>query len=75
MNIKVCGITQFKQLQQLDGLNIAYAGIIFEKNSNKIMELNSLFFPVHMISENHQNNYPIKQFSHSDMLYVPRPDG
>lgn len=33
MNIKVCGITQFKQLQQLDGLNIAYAGIIFEKNS------------------------------------------
>ncbi len=33
MNIKVCGITQFKQLQQLDGLNIAYAGIIFEKKS------------------------------------------
>ncbi len=33
MNIKVCGITQFKQLQQLDGLNIDYAGIIFVKDS------------------------------------------
>jgi phosphoribosylanthranilate isomerase len=33
MNIKVCGITQFKQLQQLDGLNVDYAGIIFVKDS------------------------------------------
>jgi phosphoribosylanthranilate isomerase len=33
MNIKVCGITQLKQLQQLDGLNIEYAGIIFVKDS------------------------------------------
>lgn len=33
MNIKVCGITQFKQLQQLDGLNIEYAGMIFVKDS------------------------------------------
>jgi phosphoribosylanthranilate isomerase len=33
MNIKVCGITQLKQLQQLDGLEISFAGIIFDKNS------------------------------------------
>jgi phosphoribosylanthranilate isomerase len=33
MNIKVCGITQFKQLQQLDGLNIDFAGLIFVKDS------------------------------------------
>ena len=33
MNIKVCGITQLKQLQQLDKLNIEYAGFIFFKGS------------------------------------------
>ncbi len=33
MNIKVCGITQLKQLQQLEGLNIDFAGLIFHKNS------------------------------------------
>lgn len=33
MNIKVCGITQLKQLQQLDGLNIPFAGLIFHKES------------------------------------------
>ena len=33
MNIKVCGITQLKQLQQLDGLNIDFAGLIFYKDS------------------------------------------
>ncbi|MBI3882755.1 MAG: phosphoribosylanthranilate isomerase [Sphingobacteriales bacterium] len=33
MNIKVCGITQLKQLQQLDGLNIDFAGFIFHKDS------------------------------------------
>lgn len=33
MNIKVCGITQVKQLQQLDGLDIAFAGLIFHKDS------------------------------------------
>lgn len=33
MNIKVCGITQIKQLQQLDKLNIDYAGFIFFKDS------------------------------------------
>ncbi len=33
MNIKVCGITQLKQLQQLDGLNIDFAGLIFHKDS------------------------------------------
>ena len=33
MNIKVCGITQLKQLQQLDGLNIGFSGLIFYKDS------------------------------------------
>jgi len=33
MNIKVCGITSVKQLQQLEGLNIDFAGFIFDKNS------------------------------------------
>jgi phosphoribosylanthranilate isomerase len=33
MNIKVCGITQLKQLQQLDGLDIDFAGMIFYKDS------------------------------------------
>jgi phosphoribosylanthranilate isomerase len=33
MNLKVCGITQLKQLQQLDALNVAYAGFIFHKAS------------------------------------------
>ena len=33
MNIKVCGITSLKQLKQLDGLNIDYAGFIFHKDS------------------------------------------
>ena len=37
MNIKVCGITQLKQLQQLDGLNIDFAGLIFEKNSPRFL--------------------------------------
>lgn len=33
MKIKVCGITQLKQLQQLDSLDIDYAGFIFCKDS------------------------------------------
>ncbi|MEO7924983.1 MAG: phosphoribosylanthranilate isomerase [Chitinophagaceae bacterium] len=33
MNIKVCGITEMKQLQQLDGLDIDFAGLIFVKDS------------------------------------------
>src|SRR6187551_3725409 len=33
MNIKVCGITSLKQLQQLDGLDIDFAGMIFYKES------------------------------------------
>lgn len=37
MNIKVCGITQFKQLQQLEALNIDYAGLIFYKDSPRFM--------------------------------------
>jgi phosphoribosylanthranilate isomerase len=37
MNIKVCGITQLKQLQQLEALNIDYAGLIFYKDSSRYM--------------------------------------
>lgn len=37
MNIKVCGITQIKQLQQLEALNIDYAGLIFYKDSPRYM--------------------------------------
>ena len=33
MNIKVCGITEMKQLQQLDGLDIDFAGLIFYPES------------------------------------------
>jgi phosphoribosylanthranilate isomerase len=33
MNIKVCGITTLKQLQQLDGLNIDFAGLNFYEPS------------------------------------------
>ena len=33
MNIKVCGLTQLKQIQQLDALNVAFAGLIFHKDS------------------------------------------
>ena len=33
MNIKVCGITQLKQLQQLEGLGIEFAGFVFVKDS------------------------------------------
>ena len=37
MRVKVCGITQLKQLQQLDGLNIEFAGLIFVKDSPRYM--------------------------------------
>ena len=37
MNIKVCGITQLKQMQQLEGLNIDFAGLIFYKDSPRYM--------------------------------------
>ncbi len=37
MNIKVCGITQLKQLQQLDGLNIDFAGLDFQKDSIRFL--------------------------------------
>jgi phosphoribosylanthranilate isomerase len=37
MNIKVCGITQFRQLQQLEALNVDYAGLIFYKDSSRYM--------------------------------------
>lgn len=38
MNIKVCGINSFKQLQQLDGLNVDFAGLIFAKDSPRYVE-------------------------------------
>ncbi len=37
MNIKVCGITTLKQVQQLDGLDIDFAGFIFYKVSPRYM--------------------------------------
>jgi phosphoribosylanthranilate isomerase len=37
MNIKVCGITQLKQLQQLDKLGIDFAGLIFHKDSPRFV--------------------------------------
>ena len=38
MNIKVCGITQLKQLQQLDGLNIDFPGLNFYKDSTRYLD-------------------------------------
>lgn len=38
MNIKVCGITQLKQLQQLDGLDVDFAGMVFHKDSPRNAE-------------------------------------
>ena len=38
MNIKVCGITQLKQLQQLDGLSIDFAGLDFQKDSLRYVD-------------------------------------
>jgi phosphoribosylanthranilate isomerase len=38
MNIKVCGVNSFKQLQQLDGLNVDFAGLIFVKDSPRYIE-------------------------------------
>lgn len=37
MNIKVCGITDMKQLQQLDGLDIDFAGLIFYPGSPRFV--------------------------------------
>ena len=37
MNIKVCGITEIKQLNQLEGLDIDFAGLIFYKESPRYM--------------------------------------
>lgn len=37
MNIKVCGITQLKQLQQLDKLGIDFAGLIFHQASPRFV--------------------------------------
>ena len=38
MNIKVCGITQVKQVQQLEGLNIDFVGFIFDKKTPRYVE-------------------------------------
>jgi phosphoribosylanthranilate isomerase len=38
MNIKVCGITQLKQVQQLEGLDIDFVGFIFDKDSPRYVE-------------------------------------
>lgn len=38
MNIKVCGMTQLKQVQQLEGLDIDFVGFIFDKNSLRYVE-------------------------------------
>ncbi len=35
MNIKVSGITTIKQLNQLDGLNVEYAGLVFYEQSTR----------------------------------------
>lgn len=37
MNIKVCGITQLKQLKQLDALDVEFAGLNFSKSSKRYM--------------------------------------
>lgn len=37
MNIKVCGITSIKQLQQLDGLDVDFAGLIFYPDSPRFI--------------------------------------
>jgi phosphoribosylanthranilate isomerase len=37
MNTKVCGITTVKQLQQLDGLDVDFAGLIFYKDSPRFV--------------------------------------
>jgi phosphoribosylanthranilate isomerase len=42
MNIKVCGITQLKQLQQLDALDIDFVGLNFYKESPRYVVGNIL---------------------------------
>lgn len=37
MNIKVCGITSVKQLKQLDGLEVDFAGLNFYKQSSRFV--------------------------------------
>ncbi len=38
MNIKVCGITLLKQIQQLEGLSIDFAGLVFQKASPRYVD-------------------------------------
>jgi len=37
MNIKVCGITDFKQMQQLDALNVDFVGMVFYGKSPRFI--------------------------------------
>ena len=37
MKVKVCGITRFDQLEQLDLLNADFAGLIFYKESKRFI--------------------------------------
>ena len=43
MKLKVCGLTSFKQLQQIQALGVDYAGMIFYEGSkrNAISKLSS----------------------------------
>ncbi len=34
MNIKVCGVTSMKQMLQLDGMGVDFAGMVFDKQSS-----------------------------------------
>lgn len=38
MNVKVCGITQMKQLQQMEAMNVDFVGLIFYKESPRCMK-------------------------------------
>lgn len=38
MNIKVCGVTSMKQLLQLDGMNVDFAGLVFNKLSSQFLD-------------------------------------
>jgi phosphoribosylanthranilate isomerase len=38
MNIKICGVTSMKETQQLDGMDIDFAGIVFNKQSAQFVD-------------------------------------
>jgi len=37
MNIKVNGVTSLKQMQQLDGLNVDFAGLVFDRKDSRFV--------------------------------------